>query len=351
MKPDVCCFAPSNVNIALTSEKASRSEFGYLEFFFKIEADPSYDIYSDPPPGAHSEARASYHLIPEYESDDEGNPSVLGQRVKKVFAQHIAFAAEVFARQHRVFLFTVSMTGSLTRLLRWDRSGCILTESFDIREQPQLLCEFLWRFSQASHGGRGHDMTVEVALADEEALFHTLISKEVQFQLDVEGDELEQAISHHYKPGHVAAIHVLSSETEGGETPQRFIVSRPVTSSLSLTGRGTRGFWAVDTSSHSVVFLKDVWRSHTATGREGHVLHRLNTANVRNVPTLSSHGDVLSDVESNDPGPSRESYVPHNSPSAHKSFGRTRATDNSDRRFCFRTLELSGVSRSQPSDH
>ncbi len=308
MKPEVCCFTSPNADIALNSETGSRAEFGFLELFFKIEADTSCDMYSDPPPGADPEARVSHHLIPEYESDDEGNPSVVGQKAKKVFAQHIAFAAEVFARQHRVFLFTVSMFGSLARLLRWDRSGCILTESFDIREQPQLLCDFIWRFSQATYAGRGHDMTVEAALAADETLFHTLISNEVKFQLDVDGDELEQAMRHHYMPGHVTVVHVSSSETESDEPPRRFIVSRPVISSVSVAGRGTRGFWAVDTSNHSVVFLKDTWRSRTATGREGQVLRRLNAANVRNVPTLSFHGDVC-DAQTNHSGPSRESHI------------------------------------------
>ncbi|RPD54657.1 hypothetical protein L226DRAFT_90085 [Lentinus tigrinus ALCF2SS1-7] len=305
MKPDICCFTTTHADIIQKCATASRAEFGYLELFFKIEADPMYDICSDPSPGTDPETRKSHHLMQDYGSDDEGGPSVVVQRAEKVFAQHIAFAGEVFARQHRVFLFTVSIFGYLARILRWDRSGCILTESFDIREQPEHLCEFLWRFSQTAHAGRGHDMTVEVAHADEEALFRTLISTEVRLQLDVDGEELDQALRYHYEPGRVTAIHVLQSNPEGDETSRRFIVSRPVISSLSLTGRGTRGFWAVDTTDHSVVFLKDTWRSHSTTGKEGDVLHRLNAANVQNVPTALTHGDVLYDAEDEDIGPSR----------------------------------------------
>ena len=45
---------------------------------------------------------------------------------------------------------------------------------------------------------------------------------------------------------------------------RRFIVSRPMVTPLYLTGRATRGFWAVDESNDQLVFLKDTWRSSSA---------------------------------------------------------------------------------------
>ncbi|KAI0762610.1 hypothetical protein C8Q74DRAFT_1371623 [Fomes fomentarius] len=68
---------------------------------------------------------------------------------------------------------------SPARLLRWDRSGCIVSESFDITEQFDLLCDLLWQFSQASPAERGHDVTVEPALPEDESLFHSLITEAV----------------------------------------------------------------------------------------------------------------------------------------------------------------------------
>ena len=87
------------------------------------------------------------------------------------------------------------MSGSRARLFRWDRAGCVATESFDIRTHPELLCDFLWRFSQTSNAGRGHDLTVEVATAAEEVLFHDCIRAHVRSQLALDGDDLAKAVS------------------------------------------------------------------------------------------------------------------------------------------------------------
>ncbi|KAH9849505.1 hypothetical protein C2E23DRAFT_362487 [Lenzites betulinus] len=101
-------------------------------------------------------------------------------------------------------------------------------------------------------------------------------------------------MSQHYSPGHVAMVAVFPH----GETTSRldacyYLVSRPVVSSLSLVGRGTRGYWAVDLETSSVVFLKDTWRIDTRRGSvEGDVLERLNDLGVRHVPSLVIHGDV-----------------------------------------------------------
>ena len=213
--------------------------------------------------------------------------------MNRTFGQHIAYVTEVFARQIRVFYFSISLSGSRARLFRWDRAGCVLSESFDIRQQPKLLCEFLWRFSQASDASRGHDVTVEVALPAEETLFRTLIEQETSDQLGVSGQQLSQAVQQHYVPGKVFAMHVVTqSLPDTLPHARRFIVSRPVVSPLSQTGRGTRGFWAVDARDHRVLFLKDTWRLSPSTGVEGETLRRLNDLGIRNVPHLVAHGDV-----------------------------------------------------------
>ncbi|TBU38458.1 hypothetical protein BD309DRAFT_874324 [Dichomitus squalens] len=186
------------------------------------------------------------------------------------------------------------MSGSCARLFLWDRAGCIVTESFDIREHPEILCEFLWRFSQTSDVGCGHDVTVEVATPEEELHFKDAVRGHVQLQLSIEGEALEKAILEHYAPGHVAAIHVLPQDcTSAPENIRRFIVSRPVVAPLYLAGRGTRGYWAMDTSDRRVVFIKDTWRNcETMPGREGDLLRHLHDQGVHYIPSVVCHGDV-----------------------------------------------------------
>lgn len=287
MKPHISCFTTSNAALVSGSELASRCDFGYAELFIEVKPSPAHDFFNDPAPDASAEARATHEFTSQF-SDEE-----FTKRRDSAHGQHIAYVTEIFARQHRTFLFSISMSGPRARLLRWDRAGCVVTESFDIRSQPDILCEFLWRFSSLPPARRGHDPTVRVASPEEEQLFYSQVTDCVRYQLQVDGATLKQAVSEHYLPGNVAVVHVLQDGTAASaETIHRFIVSRPVVSPLNLCGRGTRGFWAVNARSGRVVFLKDTWRVYTPYEVEGDVLQQVNEKGVRNVPSLICHGDV-----------------------------------------------------------
>ncbi|KAI0354872.1 hypothetical protein OH77DRAFT_1404217 [Trametes cingulata] len=292
MKPHVCCYAAENVEAARSADYAYRCELAFVELFIDVRPHPKDDIFLDPPhdakPGARARSDPSDDFLASCEDED------LAALLQKMFGEHIAYVVEIFARQFRTWLFTVSMCGSMARFLRWDRSGCIVTEAFDVRERPELFCEFLWRFSQMSDAGRGHDRTAMPGTPEDERLFRDAVRAHVQTQLEIEGTELEKAITEHYAPGHVTILHVLGPDPVATpDAVRRFIVSRPVISPLgTLTGRGTRGFWSVDVQTGHIVFLKDVWRSDSARGQEGTMLERLNHLGVRNVPSFVWHGDV-----------------------------------------------------------
>ncbi|OSC97321.1 hypothetical protein PYCCODRAFT_1440300 [Trametes coccinea BRFM310] len=287
-KPHICCV--KNVN-SVHIEKAhpgSRTEFGYAELFIHVTADPADDIFVDPSPDAPEESLAEHEfvrdLVGEMGEVSEKNYRELEARYKagaRAHGLHVAFAVETFARQQRLFLYTISVSGSMARLYRWDRSGCIVSRSFDIR----------------------HDLTFRMASAAEEALFKSAVREYLALQLDGIGENLDKAFLAHYCPGHVTVVSVTpqSSETAGETT---YIVSRPVVSPLSLDGRSTRGYWAVNSASGQIGFLKDTWRTYTQEEIEGDILHRLNEVGVRNVPVLAVHGDVVDDMWDNiDGGP------------------------------------------------
>ncbi|OBZ71157.1 hypothetical protein A0H81_08678 [Grifola frondosa] len=300
MKPDIICFASRHLDAVKSSSRRSRADLGYAALFIDVKPDPEQDFFTDPPPDADADALDSHQFILNIDDEDTR------QQASRALGQHISYVTEVCARQHRTFCYSISMAGSLARLIRWDRSGAIVTESFDIREHPGHLCEFLWRFSQVSDVERGYDPTVGPAGEGEERLFREAITTYVKLQLDVEEDELRQAVREHYKRGAVSAIHVTVKDDDGYHN-RRFIVSRPMMSPLWLVGRGTRGYWAVDADSHQVVFLKDTWRyDGEDDDREGNILDGLNDLGVRYVPTVLCHGDVpkdaLEQLERNDPG-------------------------------------------------
>ena len=76
------------------------------------------------------------------------------------------------------------------------------------------------------------------------------------------------------------------------ERTRRFIISRPVVAPLSLVGRGTRGYWAADTTTRSVVFIKDSWRSCWSESLEAETQQHLSEIGVRFVPPVVWYGDV-----------------------------------------------------------
>lgn len=181
------------------SEAHPPVELGYAEFFIEVRPDPIHDSFVDPPAGQEEPHEFLSPLRPELEP-----------LVTRAFAKHISHVSEIMARQFRTFLFTIAMSGSRARLFRWDRSGAIVTTSFDIRDQPTILCDFVWRFACASKAARGHDLTVGPASSVEEQHFLQAVQHHVREQLDVAGEELERAVSEHYQPGRVMAIDVFA---------------------------------------------------------------------------------------------------------------------------------------------
>ncbi|OSC97317.1 hypothetical protein PYCCODRAFT_1419686 [Trametes coccinea BRFM310] len=285
-KPHICCFASENLGIVQRAEEVSRIEFGYAELFIQVATSPLTDYFIDPEPGADMQALIAHQFTREFDDDEAYD---LAQRA---WGMHIAFATEVFARQQRTFLFTVSVFGSSARLFRWDRSGCVVSEAFDVHQHSAIFAEFFWRFSQLSDAERGHDLTYRISTQSEETLFRDTVRAYVALQLDISGDGLDKALTMHYQPGHVTKLSVKPSRAEERGTYD-LLVSRPVVSPLHLDGRCTRGFWAVDVKTAQVVFLKDTWRTPSQSETEGDVIGRLNELGVRNVPTLLSHGDVF----------------------------------------------------------
>ncbi|KAI0357832.1 hypothetical protein OH77DRAFT_1305388 [Trametes cingulata] len=285
-EPHICCYTSENVHHVRAAPISSRSELGYAELFMQVQPDVAFDFFVDPPPRATAKQLRSHDFITDVPLGD------FRRRIERAWSQHIAFAMEVQARQPRVALFSVSICGSHARLLRWDRSGIIITRFFDIHEQPDLLCEFLSRYSYASNLQRGHDNTIETASPEEEFTFRDAITDYVRDQLGISGDALANAVSEHYLPGHVTAVHVfVGGGTQPEEVPvERYLVCRPVASPLRLLGCATRAHWAVHASTRRLVFLKDTWRRPRE--REGAVIAELQAAGVRNVPTLVAHGDV-----------------------------------------------------------
>ena len=324
MKPDICLYANDHLQHVTVGPKRSKrkkkvedtdvstslkdagdagmptsvqlTDMSYVALFFEIKKSKSLDFFIDPPPGAdRSEWRFVLH--------DRNINSEAYRTGLLNLGQNVSYAIETCKRQYRECVYSVSMSGSWARLIRWDRAGAIVSDSFNIRKDPKILCEFFWCFSALSDAGRGYDLTVQPAAPEDELLFYNAIEEHVRTQAHTDDiDALEKLVQEHYEKGAVTMIFLLTSEsTTTTPTAERLLVSRPVSIPLSLAGRGTRTYWAVrkDATPHQVVLLKDTWSYDIPGGddgpqlkREGDVLEHLNAMGVRNVPHVVYHQDV-----------------------------------------------------------
>ncbi|KAH9949650.1 hypothetical protein B0H21DRAFT_889526 [Amylocystis lapponica] len=234
--------------------------------------------------------------------------------------QSMHSASEIFLRQHRCFLYSVIILGTSARIVRWDRSGAMVTRRLDSKEEPQTLCDFLWYFGRMSAEDQGYDPSaVPVAKgSDDYDLMDKKAKEELprdennnenvrdyvrryfkrsladgwqRFKVEVPLDEVsEDTYAKIY--GHGAGDGPTTST--GEEKTRTFLICKPHFSTSGVVGRGTRGYVAIDCATKDFVFLKDTWRIDLPdTEREGDVLQTLNKNGVRNIPTVLCHGDIL----------------------------------------------------------
>jgi hypothetical protein len=78
---------------------------------------------------------------------------------KDTLGQITSYAAVQLSAQFRTHIYSILIVRNTARILRWDRSGTIVTEAFDYDQSPYLV-EFFLRYSAAPAAMRGKDETV-----------------------------------------------------------------------------------------------------------------------------------------------------------------------------------------------
>ncbi|KAI0631748.1 hypothetical protein C8Q77DRAFT_1272662, partial [Trametes polyzona] len=223
---------------------------------------------------------------------------------KEVRGQLIDYAERIFRYQHRTALLMLLVMGRRFRFLRWDRSGTIVTESVDYYENPQILCEMLWRMSKLSKEELGCDPSATRINADD-SLYACMddVASPVANDLDHSNRVLDEMPEAPYVFRYVRDMFRQSLAPEwpryqleivDGSQKFHFLVGKPLFFATGMAGRGTRGYVAYDLLRKRFVWLKDAWRAHyELVDQEGTILRQLNEDGVRNVPTLVCHGDIL----------------------------------------------------------
>ncbi|KAI0091438.1 hypothetical protein BDY19DRAFT_626581 [Irpex rosettiformis] len=223
------------------------------------------------------------------DSNDLLHDSDRGREDQVQFAQ---YATQLMLRQHRIFVFIVYIYRNLARLARWDRVGCIVTKSFNFKDNPEMLLNFVYRVIQMSGAEQGYDTTAILATAEEVAKLEAfkpmnkLARKHTEEILD----------NRTYYP----IYKVLCPDARKPQLNSYFI-GKHCAATYSPTGRATKGYvaFAEETglTRHGEItrlsFMKDYWRPAHDNGRtELEICKMLEDARVQNVPTVIAGGDV-----------------------------------------------------------
>lgn len=256
-RPDLCVYRKDTDEIHYKKGDKTFANLGYAHMFIEVKSNSRQDYFNDPP-ADESIDRSKHRFVLKFNRNTDAE-----KLAREDLGQIVAYATEACARQHRAACYSISVRGVHARLMRWDRSGAITTEAFNLRTHPQFLCEFLWRFSKCSDFQRGFDSTVTRASDADEENFKRVIQKHVQFQADltIEDDKFKKAFETHYEPGKVYVVRAF--EDPPSDVSHEYLVSRPVVSPLSIASRAMRGYWAVSREEGKIAFLKDTWRYDT----------------------------------------------------------------------------------------
>lgn len=190
---------------------------------------------------------------------------------RDTLGQITSYAAAQLGSQFLTHLYSVFIVKDKARLLRWDRSGTIVTEDFEYNESP-FLVDFFRRYSKASPEMCGKDQSVSAVTPTEADAARQVL------QLDNETPLIKLAVP-------VTEQH-----------SRYFITDTPRATLYTPPGRATRGFCAYDISERKAVFLKDSWRIDLKDiHMEGSIYEVLERFRVRRVPRCLVSGDISTD--------------------------------------------------------
>jgi hypothetical protein len=216
-------------------------------------------------------------------SDLSANDPSSGEPVKNPFlsskstagsilGQLTAYATSILGAQYRTHLFMVLIVEKYARLIRWDRSGAVVTEPIYFNKEPHLF-NFLIHYDIADPEARGHDSTVG-------------LPTEAEIRC------AKAAVRELAKAKYFLAVTISDQQSNN-----RYIICRAKIRPFIPVGRWTRPSVAFDTQNRRRVLLKDSWRVLLdGIKPEGEIYGMLHKKGVSNIPSCLVAGDVGKDA-------------------------------------------------------
>lgn len=230
IKPDVCLF-PSN----------DAGDISKVELMIEAKFPKTSDPFTDMP----------------------GKPLVNDSNAaKETLGQITTYASAHQAAQFRSHAFSLLLFPKYARILRWDRSGVIVTEQIPLSSTD--LPEFFHRFDCMTADKRGIDVSVTKPSKPNELRAREALG----FDEDARLVQLPVADS-----GYIVPRDIYIGGTR------------------SPLGRSTRAFFAYSLLLKKAVFLKDTWRLQSQTA-EHDLYAKLKEHKVPYIATVLAAGDV-----------------------------------------------------------
>ncbi|KAI0641114.1 hypothetical protein C8Q79DRAFT_991709 [Trametes meyenii] len=229
---------------------------------------------------------------------DDGAPDFVSKSDdgKKVLGRILSCIELIFKRQQRTCVYSVLMFGRMCRIIRFDRSGAIVTHSFNYRTMGCVLIEFLWRYARWDRLSRGHDPSATLILPGSEFAEAMIVRAGKDKNPEKLGDYVRQMFEDSLDP----RWSWWKLRVDGEDGVRYFVAGKPNFVAPGVSGGGTRYFVALDAANLDGPFyyLKDTWRAVCHhVDREGSTLRLLNEMGVHYVPTLEYHGDLFEEAQ------------------------------------------------------
>lgn len=263
-RPD--CLVFTRDVIESHPELMGRADTSRAEFFIEFKAISSRDPFKYTAPSPLSCYPEDELMSP---SPTKSYPEDVLMLLREgpastVLGQMTAYATMILSTQYRTHVFSVLIVKGMARLLRWDRGGAVVTESFPYNDKSYLF-DFLFRYNHADLDNRGHDNTVRDST-------------------EQEAQDAQTAIDEWKQEGRLLTVTIQN---------QPYVIRPPCAQPDIPVGRWTRTSVAYHCETKKRVFFKDSWRvSHPDVTAEGDIYTMLRNSKVTNVPGCLAHGDV-----------------------------------------------------------
>ncbi|OBZ77445.1 hypothetical protein A0H81_01955 [Grifola frondosa] len=185
-------------------------------------------------------------------SDDKDSAfEVDAENKAKIRGQLIAYAEMAMNQQQCTHLYSVLVMHHFVRLIRWDRSGAVVSEKFDLKKHPETLGMFFWQFAHATDEGQGYDPSAE--LLGPRTKFYRLMDKMAETELDYPFDYIQELFDKSLTDNWPWYNLTVEDEEKG---THYYLVGKPLSVAPGPVGRGTRSYIAWNVEEAKFVHLK-----------------------------------------------------------------------------------------------